>query len=138
MPATPTVAAPAPAISPPAKAIAPASADKTMGLAAGEEVVVAAKSNVNGAATANANPSASGKFVIQIGAFASEDRANGWIAKLKEQKIPNYVLNRTGTDGSKLYALRAGPFPDIETAESAEKKIKSMGLTPRIVEVGKQ
>jgi len=76
--------------------------------------------------------------VIQIGAFASEERANGWITKLKEQKIPNYVLNRTGADGSKLYALRAGPFPDIETAEAAEKKIKVMGLTPRIVEVGKQ
>jgi DedD protein len=109
-----------------------------MGLAAGEEIVVSAKSNMNGPATANANPSTAGKFVIQIGAFASEERANGWIAKLKEQKIPNYVLNRTGTDGSKLYALRAGPFPDKETAEAAEKKIKAIGLTPRIVEVGKQ
>jgi DedD protein len=138
IPAAPTVAAPAPAISPPTKPIAPASVDKTMGLAAGEEVVVAAKLNANGAATANANPSASGKFVIQIGAFASEERANGWITKLKEQKIPNYVLNRTGTDGSKLYALRAGPFADKETAEAAEKKIKAMGLAPRIVEVGKQ
>jgi DedD protein len=76
--------------------------------------------------------------VIQIGAFASEERANGWIAKLKEQKIPNYVLNRTGADGTKLLALRAGPFPDKETAEAAEKKIKAMGLTPRVVEVGKQ
>jgi DedD protein len=129
---------PTPAASSPVKALAPSSADKTMGLAAGEEVVVAAKSNANEPASANANPGASGKFVIQIGAFASEERANGWIAKLKEQKIPNYVLNRTGTDGSKLYALRAGPFPDRETAEAAEKKIKAMGLTPRVVEVGKQ
>jgi DedD protein len=129
---------PTPAASSPVKALAPSSADKTMGLAAGEEVVVAAKSNANEPASANANPGASGKFVIQIGAFASEERANGWIAKLKEQKIPNYVLNRTGADGSKLYALRAGPFPDRETAEAAEKKIKAMGLTPRVVEVGKQ
>jgi|694.fasta_scaffold112949_2 DedD protein len=129
---------PTPAVSSPVKALAPSSADKTMGLAAGEEVVVAAKSNANEPASANANPGASGKFVIQIGAFASEERANGWIAKLKEQKIPNYVLNRTGADGSKLYALRAGPFPDRETAEAAEKKIKAMGLTPRVVEVGKQ
>ena len=121
-----------------AKALTPSSADKTLGLAAGEEIVVTAKSNTNEPASANTNPSASGKFVVQIGAFASEDRANGWIAKLKEQKIPNYVLNRTATDGSKLYALRAGPFPDRETAEAAEKKIKAMGLTPRIVEAGKQ
>ena len=129
---------PAPAASAPAKPPASSPADKTMGLAAGEEIVVAAKSNANGPATANANPSSSGRFVIQIGAFASEERANGWIAKLKEQKIPNYVLNRTGADGSKLLALRAGPFPDKETAEAAEKKIKAMGLTPRVVEVGKQ
>ena len=137
-PAAPTVAAPTPAASAPAKPLAPSPADKTMGLAAGEEVVVAANANANGSATATANPSTSGKFVIQIGAFASEERANGWITKLKEQKIPNFVLNRTGTDGSKLYALRAGPFADKETAEAAEKKIKAMGLTPRIVEVGKQ
>jgi DedD protein len=107
-----------------------------MGLAAGEEIVVAAKPNTP--ASAGAPPGSSGKFVIQIGAFASEERANGWIAKLKEQKIPNYVLNRTGTDGAKLIALRAGPFADKEAAEAAEKKIKAMGLTPRVVEVGKQ
>jgi len=140
-PAVPAVTAPvpvAPTTSAPVKPLASSPADKTMGLAAGEEIVVAAKSNANGPASANANPGASGKFVIQIGAFASEERANGWIAKLKEQKIPNYVLNRTGTDGTKLYALRAGPFADKESAEAAEKKIKAMGLTPRVVEVGKQ
>jgi DedD protein len=137
-PAVPVVAAPAPTASAPVKPLASSPADKTMGLAAGEEIVVPAKSNANGSATSNANSSASGKFVIQIGAFVSEERANGWIAKLKEQKIPNYVLNRTGTDGTKLYALRAGPFADKDTAEAAEKKIKAMGLTPRVVEVGKQ
>jgi DedD protein len=145
-PALPAAAAPAPAMDAkepskaappaPAKAVAPSSADKTMGLAAGEEIVVAAKTAMPD--TASAAASNTGKFVIQIGAFASEERANGWIAKLKEQKIPNYVLNRTGADGSKLLALRAGPFSDKETAEAAEKKIKAMGLTPRIVEVGKQ
>lgn len=132
------ITSPTPVASSPIKALAPSPADKTMGLAAGEEIVVAAKSNANGSTSENANPNSSGKFVIQIGAFASEERANGWIAKLKEQKIPNYVLNRTGADGTKLIALRAGPFPDKETAEAAEKKIKAMGLTPRVVEVGKQ
>jgi DedD protein len=150
-PVAPAIATPAPVIepkessksmppatsaSPPVKAVTPSPADKTMGLAAGEEIVVAAKPSTS--ASAGAPPSSSGKFVIQIGAFASEERANGWITKLKEQKIPNYVLNRTGTDGAKLIALRAGPFPDKETAEAAEKKIKAMGLTPRVVEVGKQ
>lgn len=130
--------APTPASSSPSttKANAAGAADKTLGLAAGEEIVLATKSNA--AATSSANGISAGKFVIQIGAFASEERANGWIAKLKEQKIPNYVLNRTGTDGAKLIALRAGPFSDKESADAAEKKIRAMGLTPRIVEVGKQ
>ena len=130
--------APTPAASTPstAKANTAGAADKTLGLAAGEEIVVTAKSNAT--TNSSANPVPAGKFVIQIGAFASEERANGWIAKLKEQKIPNYVLNRTGADGTKLIALRAGPFSDKESADAAEKKIKAMGLTPRIVEVGKQ
>ena len=116
-----------------------------LGLAAGEEVVGtqvkpkaedgAAKS---AATTTSPSPTGSGKFVIQIGAFASEERAKGWIAKLKDQKIPNYVLNKNGTDGTKLYILRAGPYSDKESAEAAEKKIKAMGLTPRLVETGKQ
>jgi DedD protein len=106
-----------------------------LGLASGEEVV---------GTTANSTPSSvpaangSGKFVIQIGAFASEERAKGWITKLKEQKIPNYVLNKNAPDGTKLYVLRAGPYTDKDEAEAAEKKIKAMGLTPRLVETGKQ
>jgi len=108
-----------------------------LGLAAGEEIVAAPISGASNSAT-NATASGSGKYVIQIGAFASEERANGWIAKLKEQKIPNYVLNKNGSDGTKLYVLRAGPYADKDSAEAAEKKIKAMGLSPRLVETGKQ
>jgi DedD protein len=115
-----------------------------LGLAAGEEVVAASTSP-----KADAKPKAedvfkstasnsSSKYVIQIGAFASEDRAKGWITKLKDQKIPNYVLNKTDSDGTKLYVLRAGPYADKDSAEAAEKKIKAMGLSPRLVESGKQ
>ena len=117
-----------------------------LGLAAGEEVIVAnnAKPKVDDATklantnSDNGSTNGSGKYVIQIGAFASEERAKGWITKLKDQKIPNYVLNKTGTDGVKLYVLRAGPYTDKDAAEAAEKKIKAMGLSPRLVETGKQ
>jgi DedD protein len=121
-----------------------------LGLAAGEEVVAApntkpkvdsqvkADSTSLDNVTSNSTANGSGKYVIQIGAFASEERAKGWIAKLKEQKIPNYVINRNGTDGVKLYVLRAGPYADKDAAELAEKKIKAMGLSPRLVETGKQ
>ena len=107
-----------------------------LGLAVGEEIIATPNNGSNGATNGATN--GSGKYVIQIGAFASEERAQGWIAKLKEQKIPNYVLNKNGSDGSKLFVLRAGPYTDKETAEAAEKKIKAMGLSPRLVETGKQ
>lgn len=113
--------------------VAPA---KNLGLAAGEEVVKPSSSALADNAIPEVKTSGT-KFVIQIGAFASEERAKGWIAKLKEQKIPNYVLNRTSADGTKLFVLRAGPFTDKDAAEAAEKKIKAMGLSPRLVEVGK-
>jgi DedD protein len=106
-----------------------------LGLASGEEVVGA---STNSTTTTAPAANGSGKFVIQIGAFASEERAKGWITKLKEQKIPNYVLNKNGPDGTKLFVLRAGPYADKDEAEAAEKKIKAMGLTPRLVETGKQ
>lgn len=115
----------------PANSVPPKSS--ALGLASGEEVV-GAPSTTTAVPAANG----SGKFVIQIGAFASEERAKGWITKLKEQKIPNYVLNKIASDGTKLYVLRAGPYTDKDEAEAAEKKIKAMGLTPRLVETGKQ
>jgi DedD protein len=110
-----------------------------LGLAAGEEVIAATNKTKPKTDTPATKPAGNtpGKFVIQIGAFASEDRANGWITKMKDQKIPNYVINKTAPDGAKLFVLRAGPFTDKESAEAAEKKIKAMGLNSRIVETGK-
>ena len=121
----------------------------TLGLAAGEEVVASANTKpkvddatktatANNSGASNAAASGSGKYVIHIGAFASEERAKGWIAKLKDQKIPYYASSKTGADGVKLYLLRAGPYTDKDLAEAAEKKIKAMGLSPKVVESGKQ
>jgi DedD protein len=111
------------------------SKSSSIGLIAGEEVVPASNLKAKSEEPVKKS-SATGKFVIQIGTFASEERAKGWIAKMKAQSIPNYVLNKTGADGVKLYVLRAGPFADKDAAEAAEKKVKEMGLSPRLVEVG--
>jgi DedD protein len=134
------VVTPMPEVKPESKveakpAPAPAKAN-AIGLAAGEEVVAAPSTTAKAKTEELPKKAGSGKYVIQIGAFASEDRAKGWIAKMKDQKIPNYVINKTGTDGAKLYVLRAGPFADKDSAEAAEKKVKAMGLSPRLVEVG--
>ena len=114
-----------------------------LGLAAGEEVIAAtaAKPKADDASKANAasnGANGSGKYVIQIGAFASEDNVKALVARLKNQKIPSFVLNKAGTDGGKIFLVRAGPYVDKDAAEAAEKKIKAMGLSPRLVETGKQ
>ena len=121
-PVTEAKTAPTPASSP--------SKSPALGLAAGEEVVASTTKPKTDASTG------SGKFSLQIGAFASEDRVNGWVTKLKSQKIPNVVSTKKGADGVTLYLLRAGPFADKDAAEAAEKKVRAMGLTPRLVEVG--
>lgn len=123
-------------VKPEAKTTAATPKVNSIGLAAGEEVVAAPNANAKPKAEELPKKAGPGKYVIQIGAFASEERAKGWITKMKDQKIPNYVLNKTGTDGAKLYVLRAGPFADKDAAEAAEKKVKAMGLSPRLVEVG--
>ena len=115
----------------------------TLGLAAGEEVVAASAPKVDAKPKADdaAKPAASnvsGKYIIQIGAFASETNVKALSARLKNQNIPNYILNKTGADGGKMFLVRAGPFADKDAAEAAEKKIKAMGLTPRLAEFGKQ
>lgn len=131
---------PAPEVKPEAKVDAKATSAPSkvnaIGLAAGEEVVASPNSPSKSKAEELPKKVGPGKFVIQIGAFASEERAKGWVAKMKDQKIPNYVINKTGADGVKLYVLRAGPFADKDAAEAAEKKVKAMGLSPRLVEVG--
>ncbi|MBU3601161.1 SPOR domain-containing protein [Polynucleobacter sp. AM-25C3] len=129
-PSKEAVVTPAPEV----KSAPVANKTSSIGLAAGEEVV--ATPNSKSKTEELPKKAGPGKYVIQIGAFASEERAKGWITKMKDQKIPNYVLNKTGTDGTKLFVLRAGPFADKESAEAAEKKVKAMGLSPRLVEVG--
>ena len=126
-----------------AKPAAPAvNKSGALGLAAGEEVVAAASPKADTkpktADAPKSSTSGSGKYVIQIGAFASEANVKALSARLKNQNIPSYTLSKVGADGGKIFLVRAGPFTDKDVAEAAEKKIKAMGLTPRLVESGKQ
>jgi DedD protein len=114
----------------------------TLGLAVGEEVVAASVPKVEQKpktddAAKPATLNGSSKYVIQIGAFASEANVKALSARLKNQNIPSYTLDKAGTDGGKIFLVRAGPFTDKDAAEVAEKKIKAMGLSPRLVESGK-
>jgi DedD protein len=91
------------------------------------------KKDVAAASTPSDKAASKGHYVIRIGAFASEDRANAWLIKLKLQNVPSY-MEKKKIDDRQLYLLRAGPFSDRNTAESAGKKIRDIGLTAQIVE----
>lgn len=103
-------------------------ADK--GLDKGEEIVEESKPV---AKEAEAKGSVGSKFIIQIGAFSSQDRVKNWVSKLKAEKVPTFVQEKK-KDDSTLYLLRAGPFKTRADAEAAEKKVKNIGLTSKIIE----
>jgi DedD protein len=85
-------------------------------------------------AAPNLGVSPNGKFIVQIGAFSSEERAKNWQQKLTEQKVSSYIEIKPNKEGVKLHHLRSGPYQDKATAEAAEKKIKYVGLSPKIIE----
>lgn len=75
-----------------------------------------------------------GKFILLIGAFASEERAHNWLSKLKADKIPGYIEHRKVPEKGDLALLRAGPFKDRASAEAAQKRAEQIGLTPKLVQ----
>jgi len=85
------------------------------------------------ATPAEAKPQGSGKYLVLIGAFSSEDKAKGWLAKLKEGKVPAYMERKVLADGERVL-LRAGPFSDRHAADAAEKRVRAVGLAAKVVE----
>jgi len=101
----------------------------------GEEVLSILESRTPATPAApNSGVSSNGKFIVQIGAFSSEERVKNWQKKLTEQKVSSYIEIRTNKEGVKLHHLRSGPYQDKASAEAAEKKIKYVGLSPKIIE----
>jgi DedD protein len=80
------------------------------------------------------NDAKDGKFILLIGAFASEDRARNWLGKLKAEKIPGYIEHKKVPEKGDLALLRAGPFNDRAAAEAAQKRAEQIGLTPKLVQ----
>jgi len=101
----------------------------------GEEVLSILESRTPATPSAkNLAVNPSGRFIVQIGAFSSEERVKNWQKKLTEQKVSSYIEIKTNKEGVKLHLLRSGPYADKATAEAAEKKIKYVGLNPKIIE----
>ncbi|AJG20282.1 SPOR domain-containing protein [Cupriavidus basilensis] len=83
-------------------------------------------------ATPAAKPG-SGKFLVLIGAFSSEEKVKLWLSKLKAGKVPAYIEKKVLADGERVL-LRAGPFSDRDAADAAEKRVRAAGLTAKVIE----
>lgn len=63
------------------------------------------------------------QFAVQVGSFATQAEAQGWIAKMVKIGVPAYAETR----GDKVL-LRAGPFENKDEAQAAIAKIRAAGF----------
>lgn len=121
---------------------APAARNDAAALDAGEEIVNTAdkpadkpiqRAEARPDVKPDARPQGSGKYLILIGAFSSEEKAKTWLAKLKASKVPAYVEKKVLADGERIL-LRAGPFSDRDAADAADKRVRAVGLTSKVIE----
>jgi len=75
-------------------------------------------------------------FAVQLGAFASDDDARRWVARLKAVGVPAYVEHRAQGEGAARALLRAGPFASREAAIAAIAKVRGAGLMAGAREAG--
>lgn len=77
--------------------------------------------------TSTANTGGS-RFVIQLMALSDEQRAQGWVKRLKQANLPAYLERKQQSDRSELWLVRAGPFNDRASAEAALKRMREAGF----------
>jgi DedD protein len=68
-----------------------------------------------------------GRFVVQIGAFAENDRAHEVRLKLEHAGLKTYAQNADTKDGRRI-RVRVGPFSTRAEAEKVAEKIKKLNL----------
>lgn len=71
-----------------------------------------------------AAPSASGHFIIQAGAYASEENAKKLVARMAGTKA---VINKVETGDKTWWRVHVGPFDDRQEAEEALEKVHKSG-----------
>lgn len=78
--------------------------------------------------TVEAPPAASnGQYVILIGAFANPANVKKLLTSIGKIGVPTYTEILNAPDGKRT-RVRAGPFPNRETAEKALDKLKRIGV----------
>jgi DedD protein len=95
-----------------------------------DETPFTPKSPTKKTAIAKSEPTPSGQYVVQVGAFTNPQSV---IAKLDSAKMPYYTEVIQDTRTGNLTRVRAGPFATREAAEKALEQLKGLGLQPGTV-----
>ncbi|MCX7898022.1 MAG: SPOR domain-containing protein [Rhodocyclaceae bacterium] len=74
-----------------------------------------------------AQESSAARWEVQLGAYQNAASVANLVAKLRELGLPSYT-EKVMTPKGERTRVRAGPFPDRETAEKARLKIKTLGV----------
>jgi DedD protein len=83
-------------------------------------------------ATAAASDATVGRFVVQVGAFAENEKARDARLKVERAGLKTYVHVAETPQGKRI-RVRAGPFTTRAEAEKAAAKIKTLDLPAAIL-----
>ena len=81
---------------------------------------------------ANATPAKSEKVVIQVGAFATQEKVSELQSKLSSAGIKSFTQKVATSTGDKT-RVRIGPFADREAAARVKAQCEKLGLTPTLI-----
>jgi DedD protein len=125
-PAAPLAAAEKPAAEKPAakSAAKPAPASKPEAKPAAKPAKSEAKAD---AKKTESKPAHEGRYVVQVGSFADENRAREVRSKLERAGLKNYTQAVETKDGRRI-RVRAGPFASKAEAERAAERLKKLDL----------
>jgi rare lipoprotein A len=71
-----------------------------------------------------------GRVFLQLGAFASRENADGFLARIKSRAdwLPAQIISRDG-----LHRVQAGPYASqAEARDNAERVVQAFGIKPLI------
>ena len=69
------------------------------------------------------------QFLVPAGAFASAEKVQELVDKLRAEGLPHFTERITTSKGERT-RVRVGPFPSKAAADKAVEQLKGMGLAP--------
>jgi len=69
------------------------------------------------------------QYLVPAGAFASTEKLQELVDKLKAEGLPHFTERVTTSKGERT-RVRVGPFPSKAAADKAAEQLKGMGLAP--------